>query len=136
MMQGTQGERGDSGDRGVGGERGPKGDHGQRGERGGRGLAGPRGRGAAVLFVITMLFVTGLTWRGERDSCERQAGVRSAARTFAQAAMIAREQAAALDLRHHDRAQYKIDHRAATAYERSLNEARPLDCSGLFPDTK
>lgn len=149
--RGASGERGDSGNRGVAGERGPKGDRGQEGHDGGQGKQGERGhtgapgvdalppitrRLAIILTVLLTVAWMGSTWKGERDSCTRQDGVREASRIFADTAYTARTAAAKKARREGDMAQFKIDDDAARAYQRSRNVALPLNCGGLFPDTR
>jgi hypothetical protein len=147
-MSSTQGERGDHGERGVAGERGMKGDHGQDGETGERGPAGVAGaagldapapltrRTATILAVLTALVVIGTSWQVERDSCTRQAGVREATRNVALTAAAARTRDAEAAEQAGERST-AADYRdlAETTY-RDARLAMPLDCGGLFPDTK
>lgn len=145
-IQGSSGERGDTGERGVGGERGPKGDHGQHGEAGsagkdGRdgdaGLRGLRGKQSGiVLFALTVAFITAGWYSSERHSCERQAGVREATREAADIAYDARLASAKLARAAGDIRRAKNDEAAVERYVVALENAGPLDCSGLFPDTK
>jgi hypothetical protein len=131
---------GDRGDRGAVGERGPKGDHGQGGsdgDEGPRGSRGSRGKdGGVVLFIVLAVFITGGWWGAEKHSCDRQAGVRAAARDVARTAAAARRE----DARNSDRRGEKAaaaNYRAiALRYDHDARLAAPLDCSGVFPDTK
>lgn len=127
---------------------GPKGDKGDRGDAGPRGAEGVEGhqgvvgdtapitqRTVVILFLVTAALIVALSWMGERNSCERQSGVRDSARLFADTAYTARTAAAQLDMKKGDHAQYAIDHKAAVAYARSKQQARALRCEKILPDT-
>ena len=136
--KGHPGERGASGDRGVMGERGPKGDHGQGGHQGRAGVEGQRGlrgRGAGVLFALTIIFVSGLVWKGQRDDCVRESNGNVPTRLVAAGAWNARLTDANVAQRHGDMVAAERFRRIAATYLTAWRESAPLDCGGLLPDT-
>jgi hypothetical protein len=148
---GHVGERGDAGQRGVAGERGMKGDHGQHGEDGRPGDTGPAGatgrngldasapltrRTATILAMLCCAAFTAGFWLTEKDSCQRQSGVRMSAYSVASTASMARKADAENADREGKPVKAKEYRRLAAIYDRAAQKSKALDCGGLFPDTQ
>lgn len=89
-----------------------------------------------VLFLLTMLYVTGLTWVSEHDSCLRQEGVRQSNRIVASTAQQAR-QADADNARKHGNLKLARQYdQIAARYAVAVSKAHPLVCGKVFPDTQ
>lgn len=144
--RGATGATGETGDTGQTGDTGPAGAAGAAGITGETGKTGPAGhdapvapltrRTATILAILAGLFLTFTTWQTERDSCTRQAGVRAATREVALTASAARRRDAQ-DAEEHGRLGKAHDYlRLAAIYARDAELAQPLNCGGLFPDTR
>jgi hypothetical protein len=97
-----------------------------------------------ILFVLVMLYVTALTWKSEKDSCTRNAGVRGGfnSLTTQQGDFLTTQRTRALVTINDPVStpeQVKASKEAVKAYDQLIAAQRPvrvLDCGGLFPDNQ